>query len=50
MNIGDFGKSRRIIYRSSRELVKVEGIERYRISSIEPNLLTDEIIELAADE
>lgn len=28
-----------------KELDKVEGIERYRISSIEPNLLTDEIIE-----
>ena len=32
-----------------RELIKVEGIERYRISSIEPNLLTDEIISLAAE-
>ena len=31
-----------------RELDKVEGIERYRISSIEPNLLTDEIIEFCA--
>ena len=29
-----------------KELVKVQGIERYRISSIEPNLLTDEIIEM----
>ena len=28
-----------------KELDKVEGIERYRISSIEPNLITDEIIE-----
>ena len=28
-----------------RELEKVQGIERYRISSIEPNLITDEIIE-----
>ena len=27
-----------------RELEKVQGIERYRISSIEPNLITDEII------
>lgn len=26
----------------------MEGIERYRISSIEPNLLTDEIIEYVA--
>ena len=31
-----------------KELEKVEGIERYRISSIEPNLLTDEIIEFVA--
>jgi threonylcarbamoyladenosine tRNA methylthiotransferase MtaB len=29
-------------------LDKVEGIERYRISSIEPNLLTDEVIEFCA--
>ncbi len=32
-----------------RELDKVEGIERFRISSIEPNLLTDEIIEFVAN-
>lgn len=31
-----------------RELDKISGIERYRISSIEPNLLTDEIIEFVA--
>jgi threonylcarbamoyladenosine tRNA methylthiotransferase MtaB len=31
-----------------KALDKVEGIERYRISSIEPNLLTDEIIEFCA--
>ncbi len=31
-----------------KELDKVEGIERFRISSIEPNLLTDEIIEFVA--
>jgi threonylcarbamoyladenosine tRNA methylthiotransferase MtaB len=31
-----------------RELDKVEGIDRYRISSIEPNLLTDEIIDICA--
>ncbi len=30
-------------------LVKVDGILRYRISSIEPNLLTDEIIDFVAD-
>ena len=32
-----------------RELEKIEGIERYRISSIEPNLLTNEIIEFVAN-
>lgn len=31
-----------------KELDKVEGIERFRISSIEPNLLTDEIIRFVA--
>ena len=32
-----------------RELDKIAGIDRYRISSIEPNLLTDEIIEFVAN-
>lgn len=32
-----------------QELDKVEGIDRFRISSIEPNLLTDEIIEFVAN-
>ncbi|MDE6326224.1 MAG: radical SAM protein, partial [Duncaniella sp.] len=45
VNIGDFGKGREDSFIDlCRELDKVEGIERYRISSIEPNLLTDEII------
>ena len=63
VNIGDFGKrvekadndGNRTLVRGSetfldliRELDKVEGIERYRISSIEPDLLTDEIIEFCA--
>lgn len=49
VNIGDFGKSTGESFTSLlKELVKVPGIERYRISSIEPNLLTDELIELAA--
>ena len=47
VNIGDFGKSTGDTFvRLLKELVKVEGIERFRISSIEPNLLTDELIEL----
>lgn len=45
VNIGDFGKT---TGESFLDLLKaldnVEGIERYRISSIEPNLLTDEVI------
>ncbi len=46
VNIGDFGKGRSdTFFDLVRELDKVEGILRYRISSIEPNLLTDEIIE-----
>lgn len=49
VNIGDFGKTTGDSFISLlKELIKVEGIERYRISSIEPNLLTPEIIELAA--
>jgi threonylcarbamoyladenosine tRNA methylthiotransferase MtaB len=49
VNIGDFGKSTGDSFEGLlRELIKTEGIERFRISSIEPNLLTDEIIELAA--
>lgn len=50
VNIGDFGKTTGDSFAVLlKELTKVKGIERYRISSIEPNLLTDEIIEMAAD-
>lgn len=46
VNTGDFGKSTgESFFELVRALDEVEGIERYRISSIEPNLLTDEIIE-----
>jgi threonylcarbamoyladenosine tRNA methylthiotransferase MtaB len=49
VNIGDFGKaSKESFFGLLKELVKVEGLERLRISSIEPNLLTNEIIEFAA--
>lgn len=49
VNIGDFGKTTgESFYDLVRELDNVEGIERFRISSIEPNLLTDEIIEFVA--
>jgi threonylcarbamoyladenosine tRNA methylthiotransferase MtaB len=49
VNIGDFGRSTDESFASLlSELIKVEGIKRYRISSIEPNLLTDDIIRMAA--
>ncbi len=45
VNIGDFGRTTgETFFDLVRALDAVEGIERYRISSIEPNLLTDEII------
>lgn len=49
VNTGDFGRTtgERFID-LLRALNQVEGIERYRISSIEPNLLTDEIIDFCA--
>ena len=59
VNIGDFGNGTEVIEGTKpkkeamfidliKELDKVEGIERFRISSIEPNLLTAEIIEFVA--
>ena len=49
VNIGDFGKGRSdTFFDLMRALDQVDGIERYRISSIEPNLLTDEMIEWVA--
>ena len=49
VNIGDFGRTTHETFLDLiKELDKVEGIARYRISSIEPNLLTDEIIEFCA--
>ncbi|MBK9150885.1 MAG: tRNA (N(6)-L-threonylcarbamoyladenosine(37)-C(2))-methylthiotransferase MtaB [Saprospiraceae bacterium] len=59
VNLGDFGNGTEVIegIRPKKEatfidlikaLDRVEGIERYRISSIEPNLLTDEIIDFVA--
>ncbi|CAN5550124.1 tRNA (N(6)-L-threonylcarbamoyladenosine(37)-C(2))-methylthiotransferase MtaB [soil metagenome] len=53
VNIGDFGLQEDLRTESFIELVKalddIRGIERFRISSIEPNLLTNEIIEFVAD-
>ncbi|TBR19366.1 MAG: tRNA (N(6)-L-threonylcarbamoyladenosine(37)-C(2))-methylthiotransferase MtaB [Chitinophagaceae bacterium] len=54
VNLGDFGKRQNEInqaedfYALIQELEKIERISRYRISSIEPNLLTNEIIEFVA--
>ena len=49
VNIGDFGRTTgETFLQLIQALDCVEGIERYRISSIEPNLLTDEIIEWCA--
>ena len=46
VNTGDFGKSTgETFFELIRLLNDVEGIERYRISSIEPNLLTEEMID-----
>lgn len=52
VNLGDFGireggRKERFID-LIKKLDKVEGIERFRISSCEPNLLTDEVIEVVA--
>jgi len=55
VNLGDFGKGpdgekhTQNFYQLIQELDKIEGIKRYRISSIEPNLLTNEIIEFVAN-
>ncbi|MFK7981038.1 MAG: tRNA (N(6)-L-threonylcarbamoyladenosine(37)-C(2))-methylthiotransferase MtaB [Saprospiraceae bacterium] len=59
VNIGDFGNGTSVIEGERpkkeamfidliKELDKIEGVERFRISSIEPNLLTTEIIEFVA--
>lgn len=62
VNLGDFHNSNSIIpgttgfqkrdedfFQLIQTLDEVEGIERYRISSIEPNLLTNDIIHFVAD-
>lgn len=52
VNIGDFGLQNGLRKEHFLDLVKaldqIEGIKRFRISSIEPNLLTDEVIEFVA--
>lgn len=56
VNLGDFGRGadgdkvyQETFFDLVKALDKVNGIERYRISSIEPNLLTNEIIGFVAD-
>ena len=49
VNIGDFGRSTgESFLQLIMALDQVQGIDRYRISSIEPNLLTDEVIQFCA--
>ena len=55
VNIGDFGKTTdgnertsENFYQLIQELDKIEEVERFRISSIEPNLLSNEIIDFVA--
>ncbi|MBI1837361.1 MAG: tRNA (N(6)-L-threonylcarbamoyladenosine(37)-C(2))-methylthiotransferase MtaB [Flavobacteriia bacterium] len=48
VNIGDFGQGgNESFFDLVKELDKVEGIDRFRISSIEPNLLSNEIIQFS---
>jgi len=50
VNIGDFGQGEgENFFDLVKALAKVDGIERFRISSIEPNLLTNEIIDFVAE-
>jgi threonylcarbamoyladenosine tRNA methylthiotransferase MtaB len=56
VNLGDFGKGpdgnkkhEENFYELVKALEQEDGIKRYRISSIEPNLLTNEIIEMVAN-
>jgi threonylcarbamoyladenosine tRNA methylthiotransferase MtaB len=49
VNIGDFGKGTdENFFHLVQAFEKLDGLERLRISSIEPNLLTDEILEFIA--
>ena len=51
VNIGDFGQgSDENFLGLVKELDKVEGIDRFRISSIEPNLLSNEIIDFTLND
>ena len=49
VNLGDFKNQSEDFYQLVQELDKIKEVNRYRISSIEPNLLTNDIIELVAN-
>ncbi len=50
VNVGDYGKSvNSNLYSVLKRLINVPGKFRIRISSIEPNLLSDEVLKLTAD-
>ena len=50
VNVGDFGKKKGTsLLALLEELVQVEGLERIRVSSIEPNLLSNELIDFVAE-
>ena len=46
VNIGTYDNQNKTFTNLIKELDKVKGVERYRISSIEPNLITDDIIDI----
>ncbi|GIS08735.1 MAG: tRNA (N(6)-L-threonylcarbamoyladenosine(37)-C(2))-methylthiotransferase MtaB [Flavobacteriales bacterium] len=46
VNIGTYDNQNKTFTNLIKELDKVKGVERYRISSIEPNLITDEMIDI----
>ncbi len=51
VNLGEFGKNRNENFLDLlKELIKINGLERFRIGSIEPNLLHNEIIDFIAEE
>jgi len=50
VNVGDYNDNGKNLYSLLKEILKTDGEYRIRISSIEPNLLTDEIIDLIAED
>ena len=54
VHVGDFGldlpERQRLLPRLIRDILRVRGLDRFRLSSIEPSTVTDDLIELAAGE